>query len=296
MRTVALVGRGRWGTNHLKVLQRLRSEGALNRLVVCDVDPDKLLDLEVDATYLSLADVLSNERLDAVAIVTPPDTHIELLETAIEHGLPVLVEKPLSNDDNAMRHVLAQLPDHAQMMVGYILRHHEGLKELRRRTLAGGFGDVQSVAYYRTTQREKPMHAEPINTLAVHGLDVVAWLFSEPLMSMETQHVSTTPVSATVDFQTTQSQEAKVHVAWASAEEVRTVTVAGTTARASFDFGTGVLEVQHSNGSNECATFESDPLHKEWEAFLHRSKAGSPFVYPSADALVDQATWIARYG
>ena len=74
------------------------------------------------------------------------------------------------------------------------------------------------------------------------------------------------------------------------------MTVAGTTARASFDFGTGVLEVQHSNGSNECATFESDPLHKEWEAFLHRSKAGSPFVYPSADALEDQATWIARYG
>ena len=26
MRTVALVGRGRWGTNHLNVLQRLRAK------------------------------------------------------------------------------------------------------------------------------------------------------------------------------------------------------------------------------------------------------------------------------
>lgn len=71
MRSVALIGCGRWGTNHLQVLQKLRAQGMVGRLVVCDIDATKLKTLKADAVYASSTVMLANETLDAVAIVTP---------------------------------------------------------------------------------------------------------------------------------------------------------------------------------------------------------------------------------
>ena len=35
---IGLVGCGRWGTNHHRILATLRTEGRIHRLVVCDID------------------------------------------------------------------------------------------------------------------------------------------------------------------------------------------------------------------------------------------------------------------
>ena len=76
--TIGLVGCGRWGINHLRTLMSLRSIGRLGRVVVCDIDSTKLDALEADATYPSLTQMLEDEQLDGLAIVTPPDTHVAL--------------------------------------------------------------------------------------------------------------------------------------------------------------------------------------------------------------------------
>ena len=48
--TIGLVGCGRWGANHLKVLNTLKSTGQLHRIAVCDIDPKKLESIQADAT------------------------------------------------------------------------------------------------------------------------------------------------------------------------------------------------------------------------------------------------------
>lgn len=69
--TIGLVGCGRWGSNHLRVLQTLKSEARLHRVVVCDIDAKKLEAIEADATYASLSQMIEQEELDGLAIVTP---------------------------------------------------------------------------------------------------------------------------------------------------------------------------------------------------------------------------------
>jgi len=61
---------------------------------------EALADLERDARlaprgYTALEDLLAGEELDALAILSPAETHGRYLEAALEAGLSVLCEKPL---------------------------------------------------------------------------------------------------------------------------------------------------------------------------------------------------------
>ena len=120
--TIGLVGCGRWGTVHLRTLQDLKSTGHVQRVVVCDIDADKLARIQADATYASLNQMLENEQLDGVAIVTPPNTHVDLAQEALMHSLPVLVEKPLAVDHEVANNFLNSLQENTVLVVGYILR------------------------------------------------------------------------------------------------------------------------------------------------------------------------------
>ena len=53
--------------------------------------------------YLTLDEMLTNERLDALAILSPSNSHRSYLDAALAAGLPVLCEKPLvwGDDDIA---------------------------------------------------------------------------------------------------------------------------------------------------------------------------------------------------
>ena len=305
-KSIALVGCGRWGSNHLNVLQRLRAEGLIGRIVVCDVDPSKLSGLEVDASYTSFGEVLRHESLDAVAVVTPPDSHLSLMEQALEHGLPVLVEKPLSDNHDALEHSLATLHKDAQIMVGYLLRHHPGMHALRTHIDAGLVGKVVSVTYVRTTRRNRPKGADPVKTLAVHGLDIVAWLLSSPLMEMTTNTASKYEDWAEIGLETKQGATGVIEVGWNWEDEGRQIIVVGETgSQIVFDFGTGELTSVNllENFGNlsslfgpETVPYKREALEEEWRAFLERNRSSKPYIFPSLNTLLDQSAWIEKYG
>ncbi|MDP6199509.1 MAG: Gfo/Idh/MocA family oxidoreductase [Candidatus Poseidonia sp.] len=305
-KSIGLVGCGRWGSNHLNVLQRFRAEGLIERIVVCDVDPIKLRGLEVDASYTSFKEALQRETLDAVAVVTPPDSHLSLMEQALERALPVLVEKPLSDNHDALEHTLATLHKGAQIMVGYLLRHHPGMHALRTHINAGLVGEVVSVTYVRTTRRTRPKGAEPVKTLAVHGLDIVAWLLSSPLMEMTTNAAEKHEDSAEIRLETKQGKTGVIKVGWNWEDEERRIVVAGKTgSQIMFDFGTGELTSVNllenfgnpsSLFGSETVPYKSEALEEEWRAFLERNQSSKPYVFPPLDTLLDQSAWIEKYG
>ena len=199
-KAVGLVGCGRWGSTHLRTLQRLKTEGIIHRLVVCDIDAKQLLSLNVDATYPSMKAMLDAESLNSVAIVTPPETHLSLVEQAFDAELPVLVEKPLSRDDRANQRLLSALPGNETMVVGYILRHHPGIQHLLSAEVLMNIGPLRSVTYIRRTTRSKPKETDPLTTLAVHGLDLVAWSLKAKLLALEVQEISLEDIAARVQL------------------------------------------------------------------------------------------------
>ena len=290
---VGLVGCGRWGRQHLATLLALRNEGHVSFIAVCDINPNRLESLDADATYTDHDTMLDQERLDAVAIVTPPETHVRLLNAGVERGLATLVEKPFSHDHVQTVETLAQLPETSVVGVGYLLRHHTGLQRMKSTLDRDGLGKVRSVRYVRRTRREPPAGAEPIETLGVHGLDLVAWLFTRPLRSFSNVRIDRSALAATVALGDDGGASATVDVAWQAAEEVRLVEAVGDQASATLDFGTGVYTLREKSGELiERLEDSNQPLEAEWRWFFDIIRAGKPCVYPSVEALLDQSEWL----
>lgn len=299
MVSVGLVGYGRWGRAHLRVLQQLQNDGLIHRISVCDVNPAQVKGLTVDAVYSHIDELLAGETLDAVALVTPPESHLDLLQRVVGEGLAVLVEKPLSDDHQAASEVLQNLPNQTTMLVGYLLRHHPGVLRLKSAIEDDALAGIEVVAYVRRTTRPQPEDTDALLTLAVHGLDAVAWLLDEALMDMEVVHMDRQSESVLMRLRDQHGRMAIVDTAWGASEEVRKIAVQTPTAAAALDFGEGELTWhidQDAAGDSIIEQYASQALEEEWRVFLDMVKSKKPTIFPSIDSLLDQSEWFAHYG
>ena len=294
--TIGLVGCGRWGTVHLRTLQNLKSTGHVRRVVVCDIDADKLARIQADATYTSFGQMLEHEQLDGVAIVTPPKTHVDLALEALAHSLPVLVEKPLAVDHEAANDFLHSLLENTVLVVGYILRHHYAIKHLHSPRIHDLLGEIRSVHYQRQTTRERPVGAQPISTLGVHALDLIAWLLGQPLMSGEVVKKSTTADAASVNLVFPTGHEGSFEVAWSASQERRLLHIEGALGEATLDFGTGDIDITSEHGRTSFQSMGNEALVEEWKHFLAHFTASKQHIFPSVERLIDQSAWLHTHG
>lgn len=294
--TIGLVGCGRWGTVHHATLMSLKERGHLDRLVVCDIDGQALEGVEADGHYRSIEDMLAEEDLTGVAIVTPPETHLPLARQAVAADLPVFIEKPLASSTEDEAAFLSTLPDNATAMVGYLLRHHAGLNRIKS-AIDDHAMNIETISYRRRTTRPKPEGADPLNTLAVHGLDTARYLTGHSLVDMNVKKLELTASSANI-WLGTRSFIITIDVAWGADEEQRTLAVQGTTSGAVLDFGTGDVAWYAGAGLDESPLvehFPSQPLEEQWLSFLQRVADGVPGVVPEPDALLDISAWLSQH-
>ena len=96
---VGVIGCGFFAQNHLHAWSSLRGEGA--RIVaVCDIDPTKAkaaaASFEASRWYTDPERMLGEQNLGLVDIVTRMHTHRELVELAVRHRTPTIVQKPIA--------------------------------------------------------------------------------------------------------------------------------------------------------------------------------------------------------
>src|SRR5262245_33929474 len=95
MTRIAVVGCGSIGQRHIRMLQ------AIEGVELAAVDPDEAKRGEVRAKY-GLRDVYADfeqvpiGRVDGVFVCSPPKFHVTQALQALEHRVPILIEKPLS--------------------------------------------------------------------------------------------------------------------------------------------------------------------------------------------------------
>lgn len=137
------------------------------------------------------------------------------------------------------------------------------------------------------------MDADPITTLAVHGLDLVTWLFQSPLRTFERVKIERDERAATVFLSNGSGHHAEVDVAWEATDEQRLVEVTGDQGSVSLDFGTGAFTHRDVGGVVvEELEVAGQPLEAEWRWFLNVAQQGQPCIYPSMDSLLDQSEWL----
>ena len=88
---MAFVGSGEGG---LKAYSALKTNDEIDIRAFCEVD--ELKTVPMAKCYQTLEMLFKNEKIDAVYIATPNNTHISISNQCIKYGKHVLIEKPLS--------------------------------------------------------------------------------------------------------------------------------------------------------------------------------------------------------
>jgi predicted dehydrogenase len=136
---VAGVGAGYFSQFHL---QAWRAIPEVELVAWCDRDPAKA------QAYLDPLEMLDRERPDLLDIVTPPDSHLELVEAAARRGVAVICQKPLAPTYwDAVE--LVGVAQHAgtSLVVHENFRFMPWYREAKRLIEAGRLGKLHCVAF-----------------------------------------------------------------------------------------------------------------------------------------------------
>lgn len=139
MTKLLLLGIGRWGANHLRVLQSLPIE-----LFVADFNEKLLEATGLPETHRSTDPRTFFSQIDAAVVVTPAQAHFDTCKELLELGKDVFVEKPITIESNEAR-ILAEIADkNARILqVGHIFRFDPASLWLRQAISEGKFGRLK---------------------------------------------------------------------------------------------------------------------------------------------------------
>ena len=144
---IAVVGAGRISKFHFAAW---KATDGVAVVAICDSDEDRARQAAEGfpgaRTYASVADLIDKEEIDALDIVTPPESHAEILRMAAARGVDCLCQKPLSRDFAEAEAVIAEVGARIRLMVNENRRYLPYVRRAREWIAAGLVGEVRQAA------------------------------------------------------------------------------------------------------------------------------------------------------
>lgn len=178
----AVIGCGDFGARHLDVLSGLHGAEVLAIVSRTGARARELADrYGVPHVFSEIGEMLAAVELDAVHVVTDDNRHFIPTMAALEAGLDVFVEKPLSHDlDEARQMVTRARQLGRRLMVGHLLRFDTRCAAIKNSIDRGELGQVVSVYGRRNqsvTMRAKFTKSNRLYTTGIHDIDLILWYF-----------------------------------------------------------------------------------------------------------------------
>jgi predicted dehydrogenase len=241
---VGVVGCGYWGPNIIRNLDSLGHLGA-----ICDADESKLEKVCGKYSVKCYSDydsMLKNNSLDAICIVTPPDTHMELGIKALNKGKHIFVEKPMTRDaeEASILYNAARKKDLVSM-VGHTFVYNPAYQKLKEIVNSGDIGDIISIDVKRLNLG-KFQSSGVVWDLMPHDLSMILDLLGGEMpteitsegYSTHPQHNTLDVARATLSFKNPNGEKpivAFLESSWIYPNKVRDFSVIGTKATVCFD-------------------------------------------------------------
>jgi len=186
---IGVIGLGRLGSSYARYFTG-RIAGA-NLVAVSDVNESAAAslaaELGVSKRYDHYQDLIADEEVDGVVIVSPTSTHQEIVLEAAKRGLPIFCEKPLSislEEAREMLRVVEQTGVFFQM--GFMRRFDKGYVAAKRKIEEGVIGTpVLFKSSSRDPYRPSLEYLDPAHSgglfvdCGIHDLDLARWYMGE---------------------------------------------------------------------------------------------------------------------
>jgi UDP-N-acetyl-2-amino-2-deoxyglucuronate dehydrogenase len=162
-RRIALIGLGMAVTPHAKSLVDLKERAEVVLAMSRSAKRREAFAAKFGfPTTDSLDAILADDSIAAVGLLTPPNTHLELVERLAARGKHILLEKPLDiATERALK--LVEAGEKAGITIGVVLQHRFRAASERLAAILGegGLGTIVSVSTHIPLWRPQSYYDEP---------------------------------------------------------------------------------------------------------------------------------------
>ena len=193
----ALIGCGRIATNHVKAAVNNK----LEFVAVCDKNQenmDALLKkhgLEKDTSmkhYTDYKKMVEENEIELISIATESGIHAEIAIYCINHGIHVIIEKPMAMSMSDAEEIIRLSEEkHVKVSACHQNRFNVAVQEMRKALEAGRFGKLSHGSIHVRWNRNEGYYtqapwrgtwAQDGGTLmnqCIHGIDLLRWMMGD---------------------------------------------------------------------------------------------------------------------
>ena len=195
----ALIGCGRIATNHVKAV----INNKLEFVAVCDVIPEHMEallakhDLQNDTSIKRYADykkLIDENELDLVGIATESGIHAEIALYCIEHGVNVIIEKPMAMSiEDANKIIKLSEEKGVKVSACHQNRFNIAVQEMRKALESGRFGKLSHGSIHVRWNRNQDYYTQApwrgtwaqdggaLMNQCIHGIDLLRWMMGNEI-------------------------------------------------------------------------------------------------------------------
>ena len=182
---VCVIGSGRAGMIHARNFAKSVQNAEIAAMAdpVEDAAKAAVKELGIDKYFLDYKDVLNDDSIDAVVVVTPTVFHEEIVVAAAAAGKHVLCEKPMAMTEQECRNMIKACDEaKVKLQIGFMRRFDESFRHAKERIDSGEIGDVvcvKSVTHGPSTPRPWMYDIRksngPLAEVSSHDIDALHW-------------------------------------------------------------------------------------------------------------------------
>jgi UDP-N-acetylglucosamine 3-dehydrogenase len=289
---VGVVGVGRWGRNHVRVLKELESNGEVKLEAVCDIREDVLEGIRKEFNIpLAKTDYMELlKHVDVVIIATPIDVLAKVSKDALSEGKHALIEKPVATTSKDAEELLKlAMESNTIAMPGMIMRFNNTvnmLKELLRND------PPLYLVLKRMSRRPQHMTSYPLLLdLGVHDIDLCRYLTEDDVEVVVKAHrlVMNYDEVIIATLKMKKGVYCHIHIDGVSPYKVREIDVITGNNFMRADTNMNRITMYSSTGEKIFQGEVHEPLKKELQWFINVVKTRSKHYQPN---LVDVINYL----
>jgi len=231
---IGVVGYGYWGPN---LVRNFNSAPGARVVAVCDQSPQRRAQVEAlypaVKTYADVESMLTDPKLDAVAIATPVSTHFKLSLAALKAGKHVFVEKPMTTTSAEAQQLIDEASQRKlTLMVDHTFVYTSVVQKIKSLVQDNSLGKLY---YYDSVRVNLGLFQHDVNVLwdlAVHDLSIMDFILgTAPKMIAATGVASVAGQPESLAYLTCFFDNdllAHFHVNWLAPVKVRRTMIGGS--------------------------------------------------------------------
>lgn len=240
---VAVVGCGHWGRNHIRVFDTLRDS---QLVAICDSNPELLATFEGQypraQLFTDYRQMVDGGICDALVVATIASTHYEIVKYALENGVDVLAEKPLTLTVPEADDLVRIADDNERvLMVGHTFLFNPSVRKVKE-YLDDEEQPVGDVYYMKARRTHLGLIREDVNVvwdLAPHDISMFMYFLGQKPTHVQAMGgnflKATREDTVFVNLTFPGGVIASLIVSWADSNKERLLDIVGSKARIAFD-------------------------------------------------------------